>query len=70
VDASLSETTPDERLALDRCGLGHGIGITGDELPIFSRENQTVIAPGMCLVVAAAAASGDGLALYADTIVI
>jgi len=70
VDAALSQSTPDERHALERCGLGHGIGITADELPAFSRETHTAIAPGMCLVLTVASSSGDGVALHADTIVI
>jgi Xaa-Pro aminopeptidase len=70
VDAALSETTPDERLALERCGLGHAIGITANEMPIFSREDHTAIEPGMCFVLTAAAASASGLALHADTIVV
>jgi Xaa-Pro dipeptidase len=51
-------------------GSGHGIGITPDEPPIFSRDNDTPIAPGMCLVLTEAASSDDGPALHADTVVI
>jgi hypothetical protein len=47
-----------------------GIGITADEPPILTRENDTPIVPGMCLVLTAAASVGDGLVLHADTIVI
>jgi Xaa-Pro dipeptidase len=70
VDAALSQAAAHERQALERCGLGHGIGITADEIPAFTRGNQTAIAPGMCLVLTAATSSSDGLALHADTIVI
>jgi len=70
VDAALSEATPSECRALDRLGFGHGIGITAHEYPIFSRENETRIASGMCLVLPSVAASDEGLTLYADTIVV
>jgi Xaa-Pro aminopeptidase len=70
VDAALSEATPHERHALERCGLGHGIGITRDEAPIFAPDNHAAILPGTCLVLTAAASSNDGLALYADTVVV
>lgn len=70
VDAAVSDMTPQERRALARFGLGHGIGITADEMPTFSRDNHTALASGMCLVVTAAAASDDGLALHGDTIVV
>jgi Xaa-Pro aminopeptidase len=71
VDTILSQATAGERHALERCGgLGHGIGITADEIPIFSLENHTAVAPGMCLVLTAASSSSEGLALHADTVVI
>ena len=70
VDAAMSAAAPEERHALERCGFGHGIGITADEPPIFSREHHAPFAPGMCLVLAAAAFADDGLALHGDTIVL
>jgi Xaa-Pro aminopeptidase len=70
VDAALSQATPRERKALEQCGLGHGIGLATDESPIFADDNHVAIAPGMCLVLTAAAASTDGVALCADTVVI
>jgi Xaa-Pro aminopeptidase len=70
VNAAISAATDKERHALERCGFGHGIGITAVEPPVFSPGNDTPIAPGMCLVVTAAASSGEGLALHADTIVV
>jgi len=69
VDAAWSLAGVHERQALARFGLSHGIGITADEIPVFTRENQTAIAPSTCLVLTAAASSRDGLALHADTIV-
>jgi D-alanyl-D-alanine dipeptidase len=70
VDAAVSAATADERQALERCGFGHGIGVTAVEPPLVSPGNHTVIAPGMCLVLAAAASSDERLALHADTIVV
>ena len=70
VDAAMSAVTDKERQALERCGFGHGIGITAVEPPVFSPGNDTPIAPGICLVLTAAASSDEGLALHADTIVV
>src|SRR5262245_21125502 len=70
LDAVLSEAAPRERTALERCSLGHGIGITPHEDPSFAIDGRTTIVPGMCLVLNAAAASNDGVALHGDTVVV
>jgi len=46
--------TPEERQALEICGLGHGIGITPEEPPSLSGGGNDVLQPGMCLVIRAA----------------
>src|SRR5262245_11018821 len=70
IDETLSDASAEDRQALERFGFGHGIGITADEWPFFSRDRLTPIAPGMCLVLTAARASQNGPSLHGDTIVV
>lgn len=70
VGAAMSAMTPSEASALEPYGLGHGIGITPEEVPVLSAENHAPIERGMCLVLRAAFMGRHGLILHSDTVVV
>jgi Xaa-Pro aminopeptidase len=66
--AALASMSTTERDAIAPYGLGHGIGITPEEWPRLSADDQTTIASGMCFVVRGAFDSRDGIVLHGDTV--
>jgi Xaa-Pro aminopeptidase len=59
-----------EWLALETCGVGHGIGVTPEETPVLSESCDETFAAGMCLVVRAAFLHEGRIVLHGDTVVL
>jgi len=68
--AVLGAYSPSEAGILERCGLGHGIGVTPAEAPMLSAANHSTFARGMCLAIRAAATDREGPVLRSDTVLI
>jgi Xaa-Pro aminopeptidase len=67
---ALASMTVAERNAIAPYGPGNGIGITPEEWPPLSDQDETRIEGRMCFAVRAAFESRDGMVLHGDTVVV
>lgn len=64
---AIAGSTPAERSAIAPYGSGNGIGVTPEEWPPLSADDETAIEGGMCFAIRVAVESEDGIVLHGDT---
>ena len=68
--STLAAMSTSARSAIAPYGLGAGIGITPEEWPPLSPDDETPMEHGMCFGLRGAFGSNDGLMLHGDTVVV